>query len=41
MPTAKVGVRDFRGRIARFLESDHPIAVTPCAEALGVCAHTS
>ena len=36
MPTVKVGVREFRERIASFLESDTPVAVTRRGETLGV-----
>jgi signal transduction protein with GAF and PtsI domain len=36
MPTIKVGVREFRERIASFLESDSPVAVTRRGETLGV-----
>jgi PHD/YefM family antitoxin component YafN of YafNO toxin-antitoxin module len=36
MTTIKVGVREFRERIARFLESDTPVAVTRHGETLGV-----
>jgi hypothetical protein len=34
--TIKVGVREFRERIASFLESDIPVAVTRRGETLGV-----
>ena len=40
MPAIKVGVREFREQIARFLESDTPAAVTRRGETLGVCAPT-
>jgi hypothetical protein len=40
MPTIKVGVREFRERIATFLESDTPIAVTRRGETLGVYVPT-
>jgi hypothetical protein len=40
MPTIKVGVREFRERIATFLESDSPIAVTKRGETLGVYVPT-
>jgi PHD/YefM family antitoxin component YafN of YafNO toxin-antitoxin module len=36
MTTIKVGVREFRERIATFLESDTPVAVTRRGETLGV-----
>jgi hypothetical protein len=36
MTTIKVGVREFRERIASFLESDTPVAVTRRGETLGV-----
>ncbi len=36
MATIKVGVREFRERIASFLESDTPVAVTRHGETLGV-----
>jgi PHD/YefM family antitoxin component YafN of YafNO toxin-antitoxin module len=36
MPTIKVGVREFRERIASFLESDNPVAVTRRGETVGV-----
>jgi hypothetical protein len=36
MTTVKVGVREFRERIASFLESDTPVAVTRRGETLGV-----
>jgi PHD/YefM family antitoxin component YafN of YafNO toxin-antitoxin module len=36
MPAIRVGVREFRERIATFLESDKPIAVTRRGETLGV-----
>jgi PHD/YefM family antitoxin component YafN of YafNO toxin-antitoxin module len=36
MTTIKVGVREFRERIARFLESDIPVAVTRHGETVGV-----
>ena len=35
MSTIKVGVREFRERIASFLESDTPVAVTRRGETLG------
>ena len=40
MTTIKVGVRQFRERIASFLESDIPIAVTRRGETLGVYVPT-
>ena len=40
MTTIKVGVREFRERIARFLESDTPVAVTRHGETLGVYVPT-
>ena len=40
MPTIKVGVREFRKRIASFLESDTPVAVTRRGETLGVYVPT-
>ena len=40
MPTIKVGVREFREQIARFLESDSPVAVTRRGETLGVYVPT-
>jgi hypothetical protein len=40
MATIKVGVREFRERIASFLESDTPIAVTRRGETLGVYVPT-
>jgi hypothetical protein len=40
MPTLKVGVREFRERIASFLESDSPVAVTRRGETLGVYVPT-
>jgi hypothetical protein len=36
MPSIKIGVREFCERIARFLESDAPIAVTHHGKTLGV-----
>ena len=36
MPATKVGVREFCEQIARFLESDTPIAVTRQGKTLGV-----
>jgi hypothetical protein len=36
MPATKVGVREFREQIARFLESDTSVAVTRRGETLGV-----
>ena len=40
MTTIKVGVREFRERIATFLESDSPVAVTRRGETLGVYVPT-
>ena len=40
MATLKVGVREFRERIASFLESDIPVAVTRRGETLGVYVPT-
>ncbi|HWG22114.1 MAG TPA: hypothetical protein VG225_16410 [Terracidiphilus sp.] len=40
MPAIKVGVREFRDQIARFLESDTPIAVTRRGQTLGVYVPT-
>jgi len=40
MPTIKVGVREFRERIATFLESDTPVAVTRRGETLGIYVPT-
>ncbi|MFP5233313.1 MAG: type II toxin-antitoxin system Phd/YefM family antitoxin [Acidobacteriota bacterium] len=40
MPATKVGVREFREQIARFLESDAPVAVTRRGETLGVYVPT-
>jgi hypothetical protein len=40
MTTLKVGVREFRDRIASFLESDTPVAVTRRGETLGVYVPT-
>jgi hypothetical protein len=40
MTTIKVGVRQFRERIASFLESDIPVAVTRRGETLGVYVPT-
>jgi hypothetical protein len=40
MPAIKVGVREFRERIANFLESDTPVAVTRRGETLGVYVPT-
>lgn len=36
MTTIKVGVREFRERIATFLESNTPVAVTKRGQTLGV-----
>lgn len=40
MPAVKVGVREFREQITRFLESDTPIAVTRRGETLGIYVPT-
>jgi hypothetical protein len=40
MTALKVGVREFRERIASFLESDTPVAVTRRGETLGVYVPT-
>jgi hypothetical protein len=40
MPPVKVGVREFREQIARYLESDTPVAVTRRGETLGVYVPT-
>jgi len=40
MTAIKVGVREFREQIARFLESDSPVAVTRRGETLGVYVPT-
>jgi hypothetical protein len=40
MPAIKVGVREFREQIARFLESDAPVAVTRRGETLGIYVPT-
>lgn len=40
MTAIKVGVREFRERIASFLESDSPIAVTRRGETVGVYVPT-
>ena len=40
MPAIKVGVREFGEQIARFLESDIPVAVTRRGEILGVYVPT-
>ena len=40
MPTIKIGVREFREQIARFLESDTPVAVTRRGETLGIYVPT-
>ena len=40
IPAIKVGVREFREQIARFLESDTPVAVTRRGETLGVYVPT-
>jgi PHD/YefM family antitoxin component YafN of YafNO toxin-antitoxin module len=41
MQSIKVGVREFREQIARFLEADTPVAVTRRGETLGVYVPTS
>ena len=40
MAAIKVGVREFREQIARYLESDSPVAVTRRGETLGVYVPT-
>lgn len=40
MTAIKVGVREFREQIARYLESDKPVAVTRRGETLGVYVPT-
>ena len=40
MPAVKVGGREFREQIARYLESDTPVAVTRRGETLGVYVPT-
>jgi UDP-N-acetyl-D-mannosaminuronate dehydrogenase len=40
MSTIKVGVREFRERIATFLESETPVAVTRRGETLGIYVPT-
>ncbi len=40
MGAIKVGVREFREKIATFLESDTPVAVTRRGETLGVYVPT-
>jgi hypothetical protein len=40
MPAVKVGVREFPEQIARYLESDTPVAVTRRGETLGVFVPT-
>lgn len=40
MPALKVGVREFREQIARYLESDTPVAVTRHGETLGIYVPT-
>ena len=40
MAPLKVGIREFRQRIASFLESDTPVAVTRHGETLGVYVPT-
>jgi hypothetical protein len=36
MPATRVGVREFRERMASYLESDTPVAVTRHGETLGI-----
>jgi PHD/YefM family antitoxin component YafN of YafNO toxin-antitoxin module len=40
MPAIKVGVREFREQISRYLESESPVAVTRRGETLGVYVPT-
>ena len=40
MPAIKVGIREFREQIARFLESQTPVAVTRRGETLGIYVPT-
>ena len=40
MPAIKVGLREFREQVARFLESDMPVVVTRRGETLGVYVPT-
>jgi hypothetical protein len=40
MPAIKVGVREFREQISRYLESNTPVAVTRRGETLGVYVPT-
>jgi hypothetical protein len=40
MPAIKVGVREFREQIARYLESESPVAVTRRGQTLGVYVPT-
>lgn len=40
MPSIKVGVREFREQIARFLESDIPVAVIRRGKTVGVYVPT-
>lgn len=40
MPAIKVGVREFRDQIARYLESKTPVAVTRRGETLGIYVPT-
>jgi hypothetical protein len=40
MPAIKVGIREFREHIARYLESETPVAVTRRGETLGVSVPT-
>lgn len=40
MQAIKVGVREFREQVARFLESDTPVAITRRGQTLGVYVPT-
>ena len=40
MPAIKVGVREFREQITRFLESETPVAITRRGETLGIYVPT-
>jgi hypothetical protein len=40
MPAIKVGVREFREQMARFLESETPVAVTRRGQTLGIYVPT-
>jgi hypothetical protein len=35
METVKIGIREFREKLAGYLESDHPLAITRHGETLG------